>query len=421
MSKRNRETLARFKPQQRNANKHTARGLKLLDDSIQRDGWIGAMTVAADGETFDGSARLERSAEIFGEDTAPIIVESDGTRPVIVKRVDIPNVADPRAKRLGLAANRIAEIDLAWDEDVIAEIAENERALLDGLFNRDELAGIIGYGQVYPNAGELVDRAAELNQKWNVARGDVWEIASDTVRGAGHRLVCGDCTNASDLEKLTRGARMDAIVTDPPYNFHIGGGGIGNKRSTRHKADLEPLTNFVPQAFRETLAAIEWGVACLFCNKALLPDYLEFARARQLFFNLLVWCKRNPLPLTNNTFLPDVEYVIWLANSSRHFTAGLEYRDYSKWYVSEIHAGRSEGDELHPTIKPLEFIKRLVMVNAPRGGSVGDLFAGSGTTLVACETLGRVGYVMEIEPAYCAVILERLAGMGMQPKRMTHE
>lgn len=142
MSKRNRETLARFKPQQRNANKHTARGLKLLDDSIQRDGWIGAMTVAADGETFDGSARLERSAEIFGEDTAPIIVESDGTRPVIVKRVDIPNVADPRAKRLGLAANRIAEIDLAWDEDVIAEIAENERALLDGLFNRDELAGM---------------------------------------------------------------------------------------------------------------------------------------------------------------------------------------------------------------------------------------------------------------------------------------
>lgn len=418
MSKHNGVTLARFKPQRRNANKHTPRGLKLLNDSIQRDGWIGAITVAADAETFDGSARLERSAEIFGEDITPIIIESDGTRPIVVKRTDIPNVNDPRAKRLGLAANRIAAIDLDWDEDVIAEIAEHERALLDGLFNNDELAGIIGYTDATRNAGELIDHAAQLQTKWNTQLGDMWEIPSQTVAGAAHRLLCGDSLDADTLQRLTLGARMDAIVTDPPYNFHQGSGGLARKISAQHKVKLEPLTKLSPQALLERLAAIEWGVACIFCNKALLPDYLTFATARDLFFNLLVWCKRNPLPLASNVYLSNLEYVVWLANKTRHFTHGLEYRDYSRWYLSDIHEGRNEGDSLHPTIKPLEFVRRLIKVNTPIGGKVLDMFLGSGTTLIACEETGRIGFGCEIDPQYAAVTLERLAQTSLTPKRV---
>ncbi len=104
-------------PQAQNANKHTQRGLGLLEDSIQKDGWIGAITVAADGETFDGSARVEVGAGAGFEEA--IVVESDGSKPVIVKRVDIATADDPRAKRLGIAANRIAQIDLNWDPDVL--------------------------------------------------------------------------------------------------------------------------------------------------------------------------------------------------------------------------------------------------------------------------------------------------------------
>jgi len=109
-----------FRPATRNANRHTARGLSELEKSLRRDGWIGAMTTAADGEMIAGSARIEKAADVFGVDAEPIVVETDGTRPVVIVRKDIPSAADPRAQRLGLADNRIASLDLAFDIEIIA-------------------------------------------------------------------------------------------------------------------------------------------------------------------------------------------------------------------------------------------------------------------------------------------------------------
>lgn len=130
--------LSDFSPQKNNANKHTARGLGMLDNSIAKGGWIGAITVANDNETFDGSARLETAYERFGEDVEPIIVDADGTRPIIVRRIDIPSADDPKAKKLAISANRIAIVDLDWDAEVLASIAE-EIDISDMFFD-DELA-----------------------------------------------------------------------------------------------------------------------------------------------------------------------------------------------------------------------------------------------------------------------------------------
>lgn len=110
----------KFIPQRRNANRHTQRGLRLLEQSLQSDGWIDAQTAAADGEIISGSARLEIAAEKFA-DVEPIIVESDGTRPVIVVRTDIPNTDDPRARRLSVAANKIASVDYDPDGELLKE------------------------------------------------------------------------------------------------------------------------------------------------------------------------------------------------------------------------------------------------------------------------------------------------------------
>jgi len=114
-----------FIPQQKNANKHTLHGTRLLEKSILEDGWIDAQTAAADGEIISGSQRLLVHAEKFvdeeGEEVEPIVVESDGKRPVIVVRTDIPNANDPRAKRLSIAANQIAKTDLDFDGNIIKE------------------------------------------------------------------------------------------------------------------------------------------------------------------------------------------------------------------------------------------------------------------------------------------------------------
>jgi hypothetical protein len=126
-----------IKPQFRNANRHTQRGMAALEKSIATDGWIGAITVAADWETFDGSARVEKTAENGMLDEA-IVVDSDGSKPIIVRRVDIPSATDPRAKRLGVAANRIPLLNFDTDPGVLAGIAAEVD--LSGLYFPDELA-----------------------------------------------------------------------------------------------------------------------------------------------------------------------------------------------------------------------------------------------------------------------------------------
>ena len=124
-------------PQRKNANRHNPRGMQALENSIATDGWIGAITVAADGETFDGSARVEKTAENGMLDDA-IVVDSDGTRPIVVRRVDIPNADHPKAKRLGVAANQIPRLNLDFDPVILAEIAGDVD--LSGLFSKDELS-----------------------------------------------------------------------------------------------------------------------------------------------------------------------------------------------------------------------------------------------------------------------------------------
>lgn len=131
--------VADFRPARRNANRHTARGLGALQASIQGDGWIGAMTTAADGEMIAGSARIETAAQVFGVDAEPIVVESDGTRPIVVIRTDIASADDPRAVRLGLADNRVAELSLDWDPAVLCSF---DAETLAPLFSPEELSDL---------------------------------------------------------------------------------------------------------------------------------------------------------------------------------------------------------------------------------------------------------------------------------------
>ena len=152
--------LSDYKTQRKNANAHTQRGLGMLAKSIGEDGWIGGMTVAADGETFDGSARLETLADAM-PNAEPIVVHTDGTRPVVVVRDDIPNADDPRAKRLGIAANRVQQVDYAPDAAVLAELAGDVD--LSQFWRDDELAEVMGTVPDFEPVG--IDEQGRLDQK----------------------------------------------------------------------------------------------------------------------------------------------------------------------------------------------------------------------------------------------------------------
>lgn len=133
--------LSDFSTQRKNVNKHKPRGMAMLDNVIEKDGWQGAITTAANGETFAGSARLEVATARFGADVEPIVIDSDGQRPIIVRRTDIANADDPKAIRLGIADNRISEINYDADYELLAEISD-EIDISDMFFD-DELAAAI--------------------------------------------------------------------------------------------------------------------------------------------------------------------------------------------------------------------------------------------------------------------------------------
>lgn len=128
--------ISDFHVQAQNANNHTVKGMRLLGETISDLGWIGAITVAANDEVFDGSARLETIAEQMTAE--PIVIDVQGDRPVIVRRTDIPTADDPKAKELAIAANRVAELNLNWDLAIIEEL--KDEIPIDKYFRDDELA-----------------------------------------------------------------------------------------------------------------------------------------------------------------------------------------------------------------------------------------------------------------------------------------
>ena len=119
MAKVTTDKLGKFRPQTRNANRHTQRGMGQLEASMRKYGYVTPMTAAADGEIIDGSARAETGATVFGDDV--IVVHHDGTKPVIMVRDDIPSADTPEAREISIAANRIAQVNLDFDPEVLLE------------------------------------------------------------------------------------------------------------------------------------------------------------------------------------------------------------------------------------------------------------------------------------------------------------
>jgi hypothetical protein len=151
--------IAEFKPQKRNLNRHTQHGTGMLNAAMRTDGFVSPITTANDGEAIDGSLRLEESADVFGDEV--LVIEHDGTRPIVMKRTDIQNAEEPIAKHIAVAANRIAEVDWSPDPLVLAELQAEDATLLDDLYRSDEidklLEDLVTSGKASPTTIEQVD------------------------------------------------------------------------------------------------------------------------------------------------------------------------------------------------------------------------------------------------------------------------
>jgi len=393
--------ISDFTPQKRNANKHTPYGLRLLEKSLREDGFIDAQTAAADGEIISGSARLEKAVEVFtdedGQEVEPIIVHSDGKRPVIVIRDDIPNAEHPRARRLSVAANKIAQVDFDPDWALLKEWG-GEDEQIKKLFSDDEWREGTGDEAPQVDAEPQIDRAAELQEKWQTASGQLWQLGK-------HRLLIGDCTVRENVERLMGGERAVVMFSDPPYRMETQGGGALHEQYSKTAERIKDIVDFKPSAFLSTLQMYfekDYHSTFLFCNKDLILEYLIYAKENKLSANILVWHKPVVVPF-GDSHRPDIEYIVFFRHRAK-WVNGLSDANYSRCLEYP-----NQRDEMHPTVKPLELVKNQLRITSEGDDIVVDPFGGSGTTIIAAQNLSRRCFACEISEKYGAVILERFA------------
>lgn len=211
-----RRKITDYTPDMSNANAGTERGLQMVEDSLSQDGVGRSIVADAQDRIPAGNKTLEAAMNAGIEDV--IEIETDGRALIVHKRSDW-DLTDPQgsARRYAYRDNRASEVSLHWDaEQLLADI--NAGVDLSHLFTAgelDELLADLQQGTPAEDPGAQMDRAEELQAKWNVQRGQLWEIGQ-------HRLLCGDSTNAEDVARVMGGEKASLVVTDPPYGVEYG-------------------------------------------------------------------------------------------------------------------------------------------------------------------------------------------------------
>lgn len=274
---------------------------------------------------------------------------------------------------------------------------------------------------------EKAEKDAENNRR-NIKTGDIWALGQ-------HILVCNDSTVKQNVVDLINNRNIDVLLTDPPYeqsmkNDKSSGYGYLNKlrknvsdesklNNKKTMEDIKELSFFdlSPLAFYKELPV---GSMYIFNNaygvRTLLKIFDDYK------FRILVWYKTNPTPFLHDQFRADTEYCLYLHNKNkakRVWNNKLQPPSiYNGVYTSTKGAGvqdnKDTGGKVHPTMKPLELIGNYIQISSNPGGFVLDPFGGSGTTLIACEKLGRRCLMMEKEPKYMNVIIDRFEAVTGQ-------
>lgn len=205
---------------------------------------------------------------------------------------------------------------------------------------------------------------------------------------------------------------IDLIYTDIPYLFADGGSSnspLSQRIKKLKQQDLAGITKGIDYKILMDFVRVLKKVNCfIWCSKDQILDIMNFFDKYGCMYEILTWNKSNPTPMTNNTFLPDIEYCLYFRETGVKLNDGYELK--SKWYESPINK-KDKDKYKHPTIKPLELVKRHILHTTQKNELVLDCFSGSGTTCVAAKELGRRFIGIEIDSEYHKISLDRLNGI----------
>lgn len=324
------------------------------------------------------------------------------------------DLEEQKEKQLNLALNRISG---EWDDqalaELLAELADADQDLELTGFSGTEVDDLIN--SIAQGGGKTdEDRIPAAPDRPRTRPGDTWQMGK-------HRLICGDAGDKETLDHLLAGKRADLLVTDPPWNVNVQPGGKPEKLRARDRPlindNLDPaeyliklnawMANFA-RALKPGRAFYIWGG---FNN---IENYPPAIREAGLHFHqVIIWNKEWPLigrldfmhnhELIFHGFAPShrVAFYGWRKGAPHYFCEVRNIPD--TWVVKKT----SPAEVIHLTEKPVELTERPITYSSRRGELVLDPFAGSGSTLIAVEKTGRRAALLEIDPAYCDVIVTR--------------
>lgn len=396
MAKVETKKISDLLPDPNNVNRHTQKGHGLVENSIRRRG-VGRGILAAGKNTekpviMAGNLTHEKARDAGIDEV--VFVHTTGNQLVVTVRDDL-DPTSPEAIALGIEDNEAGKLSYNPDIDLLAAMSAGDNGVLSKLKEDDKIFGDMLAGMGVKNAEPVdaepqIDRAAELQEKWKTATGQLWQLGE-------HRLLIGDCTVRENVERLMGGERADMVFTDPPFGNNKGyGRGQLGVRYIEGDQNTDILFK-LPEIIESILDGCFFVVWVQWYTYA---DLLSAFSGKEID-TVIIWDKKSPGLSGGGGYGEQYEMAVVFVNGKpKHsFFRGNVFTE----------SRHVEGGERnpHPTMKSVKVCQDIIIDLSSERKIVVDFFVGSGTTIIAAHNLNRRCYAMEISEKYSAVILQR--------------
>ena len=365
-----------------NARTHSPEQITKLRSSLREFGFVNPVIIDREYNVLAGHGRIE-AAKQEGMKEVPCVYAED--------------MSEAQKKAYILADNRMA-LDAGWDEDLLRIEMEALEELGYGLeytgFDDEELKALFSVADGGDVEDDDFDLTSALEKASFVERGDIWQVGR-------HRLMCGDATDEKDVDALMDGKVANLMLTDPPYGVSFkSSSGLTIKNDSMKN---EEFYNFLLSAFNNMKDHMEEGAGayCFHADTEGLNFRQAFIDAGFHLAGVCIWVK-NSLVLGRSDYQWQHEPVLYgfLQNGKHKWFS--DRRQTTIWNFD-----KPKRNEDHPTSKPLDLLSYPIGNSTQGNAVVIDTFGGSGSTMMACEKMNRICYMMELDEKYASVILRR--------------
>jgi DNA modification methylase len=369
-------------PYARNARTHSDEQVAQIAASIREWGWTMPVLVDEAGTIIAGHGRV-LAAQRLGLPEVPVMVAAGWS--------------EAKRRAYVIADNKLG-LNAGWDEELLRlELGELKGLGVD--------LGLTGFGElelekllISADGDADSDEAPELPAEPISRPGDLWICGE-------HRVLCGDATVRADVEKLLDGELADMAFTDPPYNVNYANSAKdklrGKSRPILNDALGEGFGALLLAASANMLAVTKGGIYICMSSSELDTLQKAFREAGGKWSTFVIWAK-NTFTLGRADYQRQYEPILYgWRDGADHFWCGA--RDQGDvWFFDKPHK-----NDLHPTMKPVALVERAIRNSSKSRDIVLDPFGGSGTTMIAAERTGRRARLMELDPRYVDVIVQR--------------